>query len=408
MKIFVSTLIAILVFHNLFGQEENKSQVTVIDLEKHFSRQEEIPLSKFVDKIKYIPLETNPQALIGNLIVNYEVTSDYVIVRQSTTGKRQILLFSRETGKFIREIGNQGRGPGEFSMPGFLPYNPIKKELYALNYSRDILVYDLSGNYIDIIKVPYLPDPKMVKPTNVPELFTKSFLQFYEILYPDIFVGYFQNFSGWENKKIILLTKERVLKIFPNYLTWNRGKGDGFMYPPGGFAKFYKWDNKVNFLEIFCDTLYEVTKDRLIPRYYFDAGPYKAEYSKQVEVASKWYDYYFMSEIKENKNYIFIQFWLKREGYLGFIEKKNNNLTICKIGSSGISALIDDISCLMDVVPNHFAQNNEMVYIIQPFKLIHWLKENPEKAAQAKNKLPWLKNIDEFSNPIIAIAKCKD
>lgn len=49
-----------------------------------------------------------------------------------------------------------------------------------------------------------------------------------------------------------------------------------------------------------------------------------------------------------------------------------------------------------------------MVYVIQLVKLMSWLKENPEKAGQARNKLPWLKNIDEFSNPIIAIGKCKE
>jgi hypothetical protein len=377
-------------------------------LYESFSRLKEVPLSRFIDKITFIPLENNPQALISDIVVNYEVTNEYVIVKQSTTGKHQILLFSRETGRFIREIGTQGRGPGEFSMQSYLPYNPVNHELYALNYSRDILVYDLSGKNIDIIKTPYLPDPKMVKPRTESELFSKTFLQFYEILDTNIFVGYFQNFSGWENKKIVLLTKEGVLKTFPNYLTWDRGKSSGFMYPPGGFAKFYKWDNKVIFLEIFCDTLYEVTKDRLIPRYYFDPGPYKAEYSKQAEVALKWYDYFFMSEIKENKNYIFIQFWLKKEGYLGFLEKKNNDIIICKIGSSGISGLIDDVGGLMDVVPDHFTQNNEMIYVIEPVKLMSWFKKNPEKAVQALKRYPWVKDIDEFSNPIIAIGNCKE
>jgi len=376
-------------------------------LYKSFSELKEIPLSHFIDEIKFVPLETNPNALISDLIVNYEITNDCIIVKQYNGEKHQILLFDRQTGKFIREIGTQGRGPGEFAKWSILPYNPVKHELYALNYSLDILVYDLSGKNIDIIKTPYLPDPKMDKPNMNPEIYSKNFQQLYSILDSNIFIGYFQNFSGWEMRKIILLSKDKIIKIFPNYLSWDRNKGMGFMVPPGGFAKFYKWDNKVNFLEIFCDTLYEITKERLIPRYYFDTGPYKAEYSKQVEVASKWYDYFLMVEIKENSKYIFFRFSFKKQRYLGFVEKKDNTLTICKTSPSGNSAFIDDISNMMDVVPDHFTQNNEMIYIIEPAKLMNWFKTNPEKTEQARNMYPWLKNIDEFSNPIIAIGKCK-
>lgn len=62
----------------------------------------------------------------------------------------------------------------------------------------------------------------------------------------------------------------------------------------------------------------------------------------------------------------------------------------------------------MDVIPLDFTYNNEMIYVIEPVKLINWSKENPEKAVLARAKLPWLKNIDEFSNPIIAIGRCKE
>jgi hypothetical protein len=284
--------------------------------------------------------------------------------------------------------------------------------LYAINFSREILVYDLSGENIDIIKTPFIPDPQINLPNSSKEQNESAglmFLMFYDILETDIFVGYFQNYSGFEKRKLILLNRNGILKIFPNYLTWNRGTGGGFMRPPGGFAKFYRWDNNLNFLEIFCDTLYQVTKDKLIPRYYFDIGKtYKAEYSKQSEVAPKGDQYYFMVKIIENKNHIFFHFVLKMEDYLGFIEKRNNEVTICKTNPSDIYPLIDDVGGLMNVEPYCFTYNNEMVYIINPIKLITWLKENPEKAKLARNKLPWLKTIDEFSNPVIAIGKCKD
>jgi hypothetical protein len=40
--------------------------------------------------------------------------------------------------------------------------------------------------------------------------------------------------------------------------------------------------------------------------------------------------------------------------------------------------------------------------------LFKWFEANPGKAALARNKLPWLKDVNELSNPVIVIGKCKD
>ena len=75
---------------------------------------------------------------------------------------------------------------------------------------------------------------------------------------------------------------------------------------------------------------------------------------------------------------------------------------------AGVSGLKDDVTGLMDAVPFSFTGKNEMIWVIQPNELAKWLKSNPEKAALAANRLPWLKDFSEFSNPIIAIGKCKE
>jgi hypothetical protein len=62
----------------------------------------------------------------------------------------------------------------------------------------------------------------------------------------------------------------------------------------------------------------------------------------------------------------------------------------------------------MDVIPLGFTQKNEMIYVIKPLDLITWLKEYPQNSILLRKSHPWLKEIDEFSNPIIAICKCKD
>jgi hypothetical protein len=61
----------------------------------------------------------------------------------------------------------------------------------------------------------------------------------------------------------------------------------------------------------------------------------------------------------------------------------------------------------MDIIPQGVTPNNELTWVIEPIKLLKWLKENPDKARLAESRFPWLNTIDEFSNPIVAVAKCK-
>ena len=401
MKTVVLIAFILLIIPTLSGQGGNKSNFAVLNFEKSFSRQQEVPLSRFVDKITYIPLETNSQALFG--AAYYEVTDEYIIVRQASR-ERRILLFDRHTGKFIREIGKFGRGPGEYFDYSLIPFNPGKKELYAMSGSREILVYDLEGRNIDKIKIPEIKD----KYGEVLQL-SKKPIVFDNTLENNIFVGYFRNSFGQEKNKLVLITKEGVSKMFPNYQVQDLKIKDGLILINRLNASFYTWDNKLYFLETFCDTLFQVTKSSLVPRYCFDWGKYNVTWSKIADLGiSGLLNYFFIYDIDENKDYIFIKIEIERKHYLGFIEKKTNIVTFCKKNNWDDSRLKDDISGIIDVLPADFTQKNEMIFIIEPGYLMQWLKANPEKAAIARTKFSWLKDIDEFSNPIIAIGKCKE
>lgn len=406
MKSILYILLALLFIQTTCAQMAEKQEVRVINVsEQSFNDKKEIMLSRFVEKISYIPIETKPELVLGQT-ARYEVTNDFIIVRNVGLGQEdQILLFDRKSGIFIREIGKKGRGPEEYLRCGFLPYNEEKKEIYAFGPSEAVMVYDTQGKYTGKIKIPTWTDPQ------VPDkLWSTISASPDHLLDKNIFVGYVGNFTGWEKRKIVLFTKDEIVKVFPNYLTWTRT--DWKSFASIGDARFYHWNNKLNFIEPFCDTLYEVTKTRMIPRYYFDYGKYHAEYSKQSDIWAQLLkrqtpNYFFTQDIDENNDFIFLRLLFNKESYTMILDKKNNDVTFCKKGNSGISGLIDDLDGLMDIVPKDFTKKDEMVFIIEPVKLLKWFNENPDKALIAGNKLPWLKNIDEFSNPIIALGKCR-
>ncbi len=387
-------------FPSLLGQTLNNSNLIVLDLAKAISRQEDVPLSMLLENIIYVPLETTPQSIIGSN-ARYEITNEYIVVRNFSP-IFQILLFDRKTGKFIKEIGRFGRGPDEYLRFSFIPFDPEKKVLYAVNSMRQLLVYDLSGNCVKIIKTPdYVGFGEVVQLNKYP-------MSFDIMMDNKVYVGYFINILGIVNYKLALFTEDEVLKIFPNYQTLKTmSHGVGGLMDDNHTV--YRYDNKIYFLEVFSDTLFQLTRNSLIPRYYFKMGKYNVTWQVNAAMDHRnGMDYFYMCGINESNKYLFIKILFKGIRYVGFIDKKTNLVTFCKINSSGVTGFKDDVSGLMDVSPISFTDNDEMLYVIQPIDLIKWFKNNPEKAAQAINSFQWIKDIDEFSNPVIAIGKCKD
>jgi hypothetical protein len=398
MKNVLPICLLFLFIPTLSGQSLNRSTFVVLDLDRAFSKQEEVPLSKFLEDVKYVSLETTPQSIIGRN-PHYEITDQYIIVRNYNTPK-QIFIFDRGTGKFIREIGKYGRGPDEYMRFSFIPFDPRGKVLYAVNTLWQLIEYDLSGNVVEIIKAPDY--------TGSGEVIRLNHDMDFDIMMDDkVFVGYFINLFGEQKNILALFTKDKVLKLFPNYQalkTWSHG-AMGLMYDN---HTLYRFDNNIYYLEVFSDTLFQLTGNSLIPRYYFKMGNYNVTW--QINATAdheKLSNYFYMRDINESRKYIFIKIIFKRNTYLGFLDKNNNRVTFCKMNSSGVSGFKDDVSGLMDVSPVDITENNEMTYVIQPIDLINWFKKYPEKAAKARKSFPWIKDIDEFSNPIIAIGRCK-
>jgi len=407
MRLFTLFILTAFFCQPLRSQDGSNSKLKNINLSLAFSKQLEIPLSKFVENITFIPLETTPLSLIGES-AGYEVTDENILVRQSRMDlKGQMLLFDKKTGMYISEIGKYGKGPGEYLTYCFVPYNRTKKTLYAINATRNILELDLSGKIVDEINT---RSPKLVNKPGKKIDFSSANVSWINMIDSEIIAGYVRNNSGKEDKKIILLSKQGIIKIFPNYLAWNKQNAILGIGGHSGISQFYRWDNKLNFYENFCDTLFYVTKESLIPRYYFDWEKNKIPYSRQGELASsmsRLKESFLISQISENNYYIFIKVVHQNRDFFGFIDKNNSNVTICKPNLSGISTFKDDFYDLLDIIPYTITEENEMIFIIKPSKIIKWCEENPSKGTKLKIKYPALNNIDEFSNPIIVIGKCK-
>jgi hypothetical protein len=101
--------------------------------------------SIFKPKVKTIILETNDDALVGN-INKLRVFNEYLIVMDHIFSKK-IFVFNKD-GKFIHTIGGQGRGPGEYSSLSDFTIDETSGEILVLDWNQKIMRYRIeTGKY---------------------------------------------------------------------------------------------------------------------------------------------------------------------------------------------------------------------------------------------------------------------
>jgi hypothetical protein len=99
-------------------------------------------VSSIASKIEYIPLETNEESLFKLYRMLIEMNDSLIVL----SDQDRILLFNRQDGKFIRKIGNKGKGPGEFGkIFKMILQNDTLYVTSSNSYS--VIKYTLNGQY---------------------------------------------------------------------------------------------------------------------------------------------------------------------------------------------------------------------------------------------------------------------
>lgn len=112
-----------------------------------------IPFSMWVDSLEVIKLDNNTEeALVGDTRI-VDVSDNYIGINVAHFPYR---LFTRQ-GKFVASIGSVGQGPGEYNLLSDCQIDEAHNRVYLLSMTstKQILVYDLQGNFIGKIPLAY-------------------------------------------------------------------------------------------------------------------------------------------------------------------------------------------------------------------------------------------------------------
>lgn len=120
----------------------NKNFIT-LKVPVEFKPSEAFRVDSLIDSIRYVHLETNSSSLIQYIekVIPFE-KNIYILDMIS-----KVLLKFDENGKFIKQIGKNGKGPGEYLLP--LEFEIVNRQILVWeDRASKIIYYDLEGNHI--------------------------------------------------------------------------------------------------------------------------------------------------------------------------------------------------------------------------------------------------------------------
>jgi len=120
-------------------------EVILLDTHEAVKNKKDLKLSDIAKSIEFVKLETSPECLISG--GRYVVGEKYIVFLNRKPEK--VMLFDR-SGKYLREIGRVGKGPGEFERPTYIDLSPDEDRILveSVSFPSIILEFSIDGNFI--------------------------------------------------------------------------------------------------------------------------------------------------------------------------------------------------------------------------------------------------------------------
>ena len=401
------------------GTNDGKAKKVVVpglDFDEALANVEDVKLSEFATSVRYIPLETNQESLVGGpSIANFLVKDGVGFFFRATFQEKIGVRFFSPDGEFIRPIGVKGRAMGEFLFNTTVIPSFDRDEI-AIGGPNGLAVYTLENEYVKNVSYDTL---SKYNP------FVVGYSYIGDGKY-DAVAGLRMNVKDGEENLVVPVFGEdgNVERVFPvmeegthEYKLVN-GPDAGVAMKNVSVGLRYNFGGKSCYLRAGTeheDTLYMFGKDyRLVPFMVFDYGVYKSAREQGL------YPNYLMISNAQNINqindtYLFpitvpamdfpdlekFSETLVRSTVL-YNPQKYQVRTLSRDKLTGITGFVNDIDGGIPFYPD-VIEGNKMYQVIDAISFIDLaaLSNSPKMKAVAKK-------LGEESNPVVIEVTLKD
>jgi len=423
MKHFIPFFLIVILFSCNGNQRKGSSSDTnykVIDVGSSVGKGRVVNLSEIASDIKYIPLETDSNSLIGFApFIFYE--NERIYIRFS----RIVKVFDK-TGKYLFTFDRRGGGPEEYPSSCLIEIEPESGNFRAKFLKGDYTVvktYSREGVFLRDLTLPgKIQVSKTIKIS--PKLYISQFSPQIENEGKEYFAFLYDTLSIIE-KYIPTPVVDHDYQMKGDNSTKIRNRR---IYMPDIkiFSYLHSFKKSLRIYTFLADTIYTYNKENgLVPVYALDYGKYMNEKVTLSNITPKTGKFINISGsfYVETENFLLLDFHLRdfahepfmgklifnfgkmqerRDAY-GLFNKKSGEFTLLNHPIKNTPGFKDDILKGLPFIPQYVSEDDFAVNIFYPDELIDYVANN-QVSPKLKKIVVALKETD---NPVAVLVKLR-
>jgi hypothetical protein len=363
----------------------------IVDLEKKLDEVKLVNLSSIGSELEYIALETKPNSLLRK-VNEIELCDSFIFISDFN----KLLQFDR-SGKFIRQIGSTGRGPGEYIYVMGFAIDQIKHNIFIKDYGNSLVKeFDFNGQFIRSFKISFESTQFLV---GDKDSFIFNLVDSY-------------NATEYSDYKLFITD----INGLPINMIKNYHKRSSKLGLAIGVTPMYFFDKVVRFMQFGVDTLYTLENGKIEPYAIFNLGNMKMDSDPSLpfqnpereEILNKLLQKLWINDITENKQNLFLElnYGINDSAKYCVLNKLTSEISFLEGGG-----FVNDIDGGIAFWPKYVFNNNVLV---DYYDAITFMKRLHNEDSEKKIKdyegndlnLRKLENgIDEMANPVLIILK---
>ena len=346
--------------------------------------QQKISVDSVIKKIEYVKLGNTGDVLIGQ-VSHLLFTPDHIVVGDADKAQA-VFVFDRQ-GNTQTVINRLGRGPQEYQHIDDVFLTPDKKEIGIVdNAVYKLLYFDMEGNFVRSQSLPFYCNDVEWIGENTMMLSTTGR------------AGQSPALESYPDKEDLLFFTDTTLQTVHGSAFINPFNIDIFHFQPLNMKRF---DDRIYVSKAFGDTIYQVTKESIFPRYWIDMKAIEgvANFGKDMSSKQIW-------EAPNNTNFpnIYVEsddyamFFPSNKGFVLPVlfnkqTKKTYNMEFSSQTALG-----------MELLQSLFALNNQFVAVVPAFEFLTNTLDVP--GVELRNEIK--KGLTDEDNPVLLFYTLKD